>query len=344
MQRQTLVAALIGGLCLSFLISCEDKVSSLELTSTKGKDLAIVGDQTNYTGTMTEDITSIDFYYDEGFVRNIPSEAGGFSFSHTHLDLGEHSLNLKGLDQAGSVVAEASYIISVVEKDLGDGDRPDLFDFKFPALSRGSQGESHTLWSTYYYLPQVKSVANGKPLLDMQGNGLGPVLSLKNWCFSAMEGSVRVVNSGNEGTTYNYAGTSADSPVDCTKFFAWDVSKTKFRVAKGSYGDGVRQYKLVPFRTIAVDPTLIPYGSVVYIAKARGNKVTLPSGKRVSHDGYFFAGDTGGAIKGTHIDTYIGVSKKNPFNWVKSRASGTFRGVLVTDQSIIDKIYDLHVN
>jgi 3D (Asp-Asp-Asp) domain-containing protein len=347
MKKQTIAATSIAAAFLFLFFSCEDKISSIELSPDKGKgnSQAIIGEAKVYSGTMSEDITSVDVYYDQKFVENTPGVDGSFEFEFTHLELGNHLLGVKGLDPAGATVAEASYNVSVIEKaDLGEGDRPDLFDFDFPPLSRGSTGEDHTLWATYYYLPQVSSIANGLPLRDMQGVPLGPVLSLKHWCFSAMEGSVRVLGSNGVGTTYNYAGTTEESPVDCTKFFAWDVSKTKFRVAKGAYGDGVRQYKLVPFRTVAVDPTLIPYGSVLYIPGARGNRVTLPDGTKVRHDGYFFAGDTGGAIKGTHIDVYIGVSKANPFSWVKSRESGTFGASLVTDQAIIDKLYDLHVN
>ena len=41
-------------------------------------------------------------------------------------------------------------------------------------------------------------------------------------------------------------------------------------VVSSGYGDGVRNYKLMPYRTIAVDNTFISYGSIIYILLASG--------------------------------------------------------------------------
>ena len=51
---------------------------------------------------------------------------------------------------------------------------------------------------------------------------------------------------------------------------------------------------LRPYRTLAVDPHLIPMGSRVYIPAYRDK----PGG------GWFVASDTGGAIQGRHLDVY----------------------------------------
>jgi len=48
------------------------------------------------------------------------------------------------------------------------------------------------------------------------------------------------------------------------------------------------------YRSVAVDPALIPLGSLVYV----------PAYKPLNKDGWFRADDTGGAIKGRHIDVY----------------------------------------
>ena len=81
-------------------------------------------------------------------------------------------------------------------------------------------------------------------------------------------------------------------------------------------------YDLVPYRTIAVDEAQIPIGTVLYIPSARGCLLTLPDGKRVRHDGYFFAGDDGYGVHGNHIDVFIGISSDCPFPWVVSRPLG----------------------
>jgi 3D (Asp-Asp-Asp) domain-containing protein len=197
------------------------------------------------------------------------------------------------------------------------------------------------LWATYYYLPQVSASNDGYPLLGTKGEALGPKLSQRDWCNAAMEGSVRV-NFNGKNTTYNFASSQANKQVDCSAYFSHNVGGTRFKIAKGEFGDGVKNYKLVPFRSIAVDKSVIPYGSLVYIHAARGTKITLPDGRTVAHDGYFFAADTGGAIKQTHIDVFIGVAKKNPFSWIKSSTNGTFDGLLIEKNDLTDALSELH--
>ena len=60
--------------------------------------------------------------------------------------------------------------------------------------------------------------------------------------------------------------------------------------------------KVVPMRTIAVDKTIIPRRTVLFIKETVGLK--MPDGG--THDGYWYASDVGGAIKGQRIDLYTG--------------------------------------
>jgi 3D (Asp-Asp-Asp) domain-containing protein len=62
--------------------------------------------------------------------------------------------------------------------------------------------------------------------------------------------------------------------------------------------------KVVPMRTIAVDPRLIPKRTVIFIKETVG--LTMPDG--ATHDGYWYASDVGSAIKGQRIDLYTGHS------------------------------------
>ena len=137
---------------------------------------------------------------------------------------------------------------------------------------------------------------------------------------------------------------SSDHSVDCKKIFKPDVSKSKFRQAVGPYGDGLDQYILSPYRTIATDQTKLPIGTVIYIPAARGAQIKLASGRIIIHDGYFFSGDKGGAIKDNHIDVFIGTdSSANYFPWIKSNAGKTFEAYIVTDKTIISELIDLHL-
>jgi 3D (Asp-Asp-Asp) domain-containing protein len=60
--------------------------------------------------------------------------------------------------------------------------------------------------------------------------------------------------------------------------------------------------RVVPMRTIAVDKTVIPRRTVLFIKETVG--LRMPDGR--AHDGYWYATDIGGAIKGQRIDLYTG--------------------------------------
>jgi 3D (Asp-Asp-Asp) domain-containing protein len=64
---------------------------------------------------------------------------------------------------------------------------------------------------------------------------------------------------------------------------------------------------LVPFRTVSVDPNVIPLGTVLYIPELDGMTMpgVAPWGGYV-HDGCVVAADVGGHIVGKHIDFFIG--------------------------------------
>jgi 3D (Asp-Asp-Asp) domain-containing protein len=105
----------------------------------------------------------------------------------------------------------------------------------------------------------------------------------------------------------------------------------------------VRNFALVPYRTIAVDPNVLPYGSVIYVPAARGAAMVLPTGETFSHDGYFFAGDTGGAIKRNHIDVFCGEMPSNCFpSFIGSSDNKRFRASIVTDAAIVSALQSLH--
>ena len=72
--------------------------------------------------------------------------------------------------------------------------------------------------------------------------------------------------------------------------------------AKGVGGKDSLGCKVVPMRTVAIDPRIIPKGSVVYIPETVG--LPVPGGG--VHDGMWYASDTGGAIRGAMIDLFTG--------------------------------------
>jgi 3D (Asp-Asp-Asp) domain-containing protein len=210
--------------------------------------------------------------------------------------------------------------------------------FNFPEPNSAAALQSLSMWATYYTTHQAEDQSSGYPLLDPTGNSLGVSLSERDWCAAALEGSVQVTSSQSLLGVYNYAGRGEVDQVNCAAYYPTlkNISATnrvRFRRSNTLYGEGVGG-NLVPYRTIAVDRALIPIGSVVYIPEARGISVVLPSGDRAVHDGYFYAGDVGNAIKGNHIDIFLGIAKQNPFPFVKSTASSTFNAYIVQAPSL----------
>ena len=70
-----------------------------------------------------------------------------------------------------------------------------------------------------------------------------------------------------------------------------------------------------PLRTVAVDRALISRGTILFIKETVG--MPLPGGG--VHDGYWYASDTGSAIKGQRIDLFSGANERSmgplwPFN------------------------------
>lgn len=205
------------------------------------------------------------------------------------------------------------------------------------------------IWATQYYLHEFTS--NGTiPFMDKNNQPLGLYGDTCDFCMAALEGTASITDSSGTIFVVNFANTGDSNFVDCRKCLKYANSKlsveswgkTRWAISSG-FGDGVKNYRLVPYRTIAVDPKTISYGSVIYIPAARGVTIELPNGEKVTHDGYFFAGDTGGAIKQNHIDVFTGVYTGNPFKTlVTSNENKTVEAFLVEDQVVIDGLKKEH--
>ena len=240
-------------------------------------------------------------------------------------------------------VITMAMLCSITPSFANDPLDEDRFEFAEPAKT--DLGANLKLWATYYYLPEIAEDSGTIPLRDIKGQELGPRLTLKHWCDTAMEGSVKINYKNGDVKTYNYQNVSNDFFVDCKSIYPrhTGIGKTKFREANGVYGDGLDDYVLSPYRTLATDGSYIKPGTALYIPKARGAKIVLKNGRTIIHDGYFFAADKGGAIKGSHVDVYIGVSKAASFfPWIGSSESKKFEAFIVKDAKVIADLLQLH--
>jgi 3D (Asp-Asp-Asp) domain-containing protein len=79
------------------------------------------------------------------------------------------------------------------------------------------------------------------------------------------------------------------------------AGESRFRISSSKYGLGSNGCRLVPWRTIAVDPSFVPLGTRVSIPQLKGAR--LPDG--TIHDGMFIAADRG-HFRGARVDLFVG--------------------------------------
>ncbi|MEK6608138.1 MAG: 3D domain-containing protein [Myxococcota bacterium] len=125
-----------------------------------------------------------------------------------------------------------------------------------------------------------------------------PVFTIEGWLVGmfprrfveelTMEGTAVLA----DGRVLNYAGRCRYGTGIC--FQACD--RAAFPV-----GIGVRGRSLVPYRSVAVDPAVVPIGEPLYFPELDG--IELPDG--TLHDGCVRADDQGGAIRKREIDFFV---------------------------------------
>jgi hypothetical protein len=148
-----------------------------------------------------------------------------------------------------------------------------------------------------------------------------------------------------DGKMYAYHSAKSGVPRkdSCAKYGkAWRGSgNVRFYVDQNfKYGKGSFNNSLYPFKSIACPPQY-RNRTRIYVPAAVGVLVS-----NVPHTGVFHCDDRGGAIKGNHIDTFLGLidystnwkmkdwarpAKYNPFKHVKSSSSKTFDAFLVIE-------------
>jgi 3D (Asp-Asp-Asp) domain-containing protein len=106
--------------------------------------------------------------------------------------------------------------------------------------------------------------------------------------------SLRLEGSGlmKDGRIINYTGKCPYGYGTC--FEQLDVDEHPF-------GRGAGLRPLIPFKSVAVDPRLVPIGEPIYIPEFDG--LVLPDGS--IHDGCVRADDTGGGIKRRKMDFFV---------------------------------------
>ena len=157
------------------------------------------------------------------------------------------------------------------------------------------------LWITYYWLVEQRDYPGDLDTV-LFDKACRP-LATTSAAFSdelCIEGSGRL----DDGRVVNYAATCACGR-PCPN--GGRVCYEEVEPEHFPWGKGSRSNPLVPLRSIATDPGLLPFGTQVYIKEFDG--AVIPSHDGLGgfvHDGCFRADDVGTAIEGAHIDIFAG--------------------------------------
>lgn len=143
---------------------------------------------------------------------------------------------------------------------------------------------------SFYWIALEKqdSLPKNVSLLDIDGNVLARVSD-------SYHTELRM-----EGTGLLTSGKLINFKARLTKPDGSTEIRWRWCGPEAPYGYGFEDIPLIPFRSAAVDPTVIPIGSKLYIPAAKG--AALPDG--TVHDGYFHAIDIGSAITDRKIDIF----------------------------------------
>lgn len=202
-------------------------------------------------------------------------------------------------------------------------------------------GRQMDLWATHYHTPEIAPAPAGAsdafPLLGRRGEPISPPLARRDWCEAALQGSV-AVRQGDAATAYVFVDANGPEQADCDPWLGKlsegirnATRRARFMKVDHPLGCGVRNHPLTPFRTIAVDPAIIPLESVVYVPELRGRAFAWQGVDHV-HDGYLFAGDRGGAIRGAHVDVFLAEAAVGPLeDLFASNENRTFAAYIVDE-------------
>jgi 3D (Asp-Asp-Asp) domain-containing protein len=192
----------------------------------------------------------------------------------------------------------------------------------------GAVGDSISLKHTFYKLAEEKNYSGPRdtPIYTPDGQLIARVSS--GFAFDlSLEGSGKL----DDGRVVNYSSNGGT----CQTPPGYHGVRSCYRVLDASVypwgrGHGV---PVEPLRSIAVDPSVIPWGSVIYIREFDGLQIPALDGVGgFTHDGLFRAEDSGGGIHSNHIDIYAGPNSM--YRWLDRAVPTSFSGSGDTGRSL----------
>lgn len=213
-------------------------------------------------------------------------------------------LTIPGID--ASISGRAGRIARSVGKPVGEDILPDLTKFE----------KIRDMRPTYYVTTREDGFPTSGPLFGHTYDGTERKTIL------TPSGVVIAETSGRYFADLCMEGSGVIKDGRTVSF----VSDQRFNVApEGCLGITCTGYWVVPFHTLAVNRNQLPYRGVYFIPGTRGLK--LPNGE--THDGYWFAHDTGSAFNSTtdRFDMYV--DRVEYWKWMEANFVNSFSPIKV---------------
>lgn len=210
-----------------------------------------------------------------------------------------------------------------------------LETFRLPAPATTQLRDARMIELTALQVMMIVPAADATiPLLDAQGARLGPVLDEGQFCELAAAGAGVI-----EGASYRVVGSARAPQLNCRRYFsrlarkmpvaAGALGRSVFVRIEAAYGLGARDFKLVPWRSVAT--AAFPLGAVLYLPSLRGQ--TIAPGR--IHDGYVFVADVLGDAPRDRIALLVDAATLDP-------AMARRGAVRVDAPAVIDALSALH--
>jgi 3D (Asp-Asp-Asp) domain-containing protein len=158
----------------------------------------------------------------------------------------------------------------------------------------GQGGEVYR--NTYYDFPRDRGGDRSATLYDASCQ---PIVAVSKRFHDevCVQGSGKLVS----GDTVSFAKRDCACAAVCPRT-SQKICFERLDPARFPHGRGATGRAITPLRTVAVDTTLIPLGTPLFIPELVG--MPLPEGGK--HDGCFLAEDRGLKVVGRHIDLFTG--------------------------------------
>jgi len=189
-----------------------------------------------------------------------------------------------------------------------------------PVTVGGAGARSTELFrNTYYFFPEEPTYPETGPTRALFAGSCQPLRTVSQDFHDKLcvQGSGRLAS----GETVSFAKRGCECAAECPRT-GHKICYELLDRAAFPWGRGANGRPITPLRTVAVDPSEIPLGTVLYVPEMNG----LRDLEGKPHDGCFIAEDRGSKVKGRHLDFFVG-SAESGDAW--NRAVPSNRGVHV---------------